>query len=154
MLVTEEKKCLRRQMNELLHNLPVAETAAGSSVICKTLGQLPDYHKARRIMAFLSMSGEVDLDAFIEKALADDEGAPTCTADVPDLLIISGLAFDKNGCRLGRGAGFYDRFIAGARASQVVAVAFAAQIVEHVPTEAHDQTVCRIVTEKEIIHVS
>ena len=174
MLVAEEKKCLRRQMNELLHNLPVAETAAGSSVICKTLGQLPDYHKARRIMAFLSMSGEVDLDAFIEKALADDkevyvprcldkgnmegvrlydlgqtvfdrygirtapEGAPTCTADVPDLLIISGLAFDKNGCR----------------ASQVVAVAFAAQIVEYVPTEPHDQTVCRIVTEKEIIHVS
>lgn len=190
MLVAEEKKCLRRQMNELLHNLPVAETAAGSSVICKTLGQLPDYHKARRIMAFLSMTGEVDLDAFIEKALADDkevyvprcldkgnmegvrlydlgqtvfdrygirtapEGAPTCTADVPDLLIISGLAFDKNGCRLGRGAGFYDRFIAGARASQVVAVAFAAQIVEYVPTEPHDQTVCRIVTEKEIIHVS
>ncbi|MBF1345623.1 MAG: 5-formyltetrahydrofolate cyclo-ligase, partial [Megasphaera micronuciformis] len=38
--------------------------------------------------------------------------------------------------------------------SQVVAVAFAAQIVEHVPMEAHDQTVCRIVTEKEIIHVS
>ncbi|MBF1348812.1 MAG: 5-formyltetrahydrofolate cyclo-ligase, partial [Megasphaera micronuciformis] len=60
-------------MNELLHNLPVAETAAGSSVICKTLGQLPDYHKARRIMAFLSMPGEVDLDAFIEKALADDK---------------------------------------------------------------------------------
>ena len=82
------------------------------------------------------------------------EGSPTCTADVPDLLIISGLAFDKNGCRLGRGAGFYDRFIAGARASQVVAVAFAAQIVECVPTEAHDRTVYRIVTEKEIIHVS
>ena len=50
MLVTEEKKCLRKQMNELLHNLPVAETAAGSSVICKTLGLLPDYHKARKSM--------------------------------------------------------------------------------------------------------
>ena len=46
-------------MNELLHNLPVAETAAGSSVICKTLEQLPDYDKARRIMTRKSMYRDV-----------------------------------------------------------------------------------------------
>lgn len=38
----EERTSSVYQMNELLHSLPVAETAAGSSVICKTLGQLPD----------------------------------------------------------------------------------------------------------------
>ncbi|MDK2773694.1 MAG: 5-formyltetrahydrofolate cyclo-ligase, partial [Tabrizicola sp.] len=60
-------------------------------------------------------------------------------------------AFDARGYRLGYGGGFYDRTLAGLRArGQVLAVgfAFAAQEVAKVPTDAFDQRLDAVVTEK------
>lgn len=67
-----------------------------------------------------------------------------------DLIIVPGLAFDREGNRLGYGGGYYDRLLAEIAAPKV-ALAFAAQIVESVPAEAHDERVDCIVTEEEVI---
>ena len=64
----------------------------------------------------------------------------------PALIVVPGVAFDKKGGRLGRGAGFYDRFLSDfarryprPRCSYLVAgFCFNRQIVEAVPAEAHD----------------
>lgn len=65
------------------------------------------------------------------------------------LVLAPGLAFDTRGGRLGRGGGFYDRFLSrltiGAR---VIGAAFAAQVVERVPIEAHDRVMDAVVTEQ------
>lgn len=65
------------------------------------------------------------------------------------LVLTPGLAFDIHGGRLGRGGGFYDRFLSrltiGAR---VIGVAFSAQVVARVPTEAHDRAMDAVVTEQ------
>lgn len=70
------------------------------------------------------------------------EPAPTM-AVIPlaeiDAFLCPGLAFDAQGGRLGRGRGFYDRVLAGARpAALKVGVCFARQIVATTFPEAHD----------------
>ncbi len=67
-----------------------------------------------------------------------------------DLMIVPGLAFDREGNRLGYGGGYYDRLLAEIRAPKV-ALAFAAQIIAEVPLEPHDCRVDVIVTEQEVI---
>ena len=54
-----------------------------------------------------------------------------------DLTLVPGVAFDLNGCRLGRGKGYYDRLLADVSGT-TCGVAFDEQIVESLPTEPHD----------------
>jgi len=55
------------------------------------------------------------------------------------MVLVPGVAFDRRGGRLGRGAGFYDRFLAGLPAgATTIGVCHAAQIVDEVPMEPHD----------------
>ena len=66
-----------------------------------------------------------------------------------DLILIPGLAFDRDFNRLGRGAGFYDRMIDSLPTTRppLVGVCFASQIVANVPTEPHDHPMDRVITE-------
>lgn len=69
-----------------------------------------------------------------------------------DLLLIPGLAFTRAGERLGRGGGFYDRFLARVQPRAVpVGICFAAQIVPAMPVEIHDRQVNLVITEAEVI---
>jgi len=96
----------------------------------------------------------------------DRWGIPVPDADWPPLLLAAagrvlvaapGLAFDRQGNRLGRGKGYYDRFLAGARQAApdltVIAVCFSEQVVPAVPHGAGDQPLDGIVTESETIAV-
>jgi 5-formyltetrahydrofolate cyclo-ligase len=71
------------------------------------------------------------------------------------LVCAPGLAFDRKGNRLGRGKGFYDRFLSRARADGarcvVLGICFSEQLVEEVPHEQSDQLVDGVVTEKETL---
>ena len=81
------------------------------------------------------------------KALIPEDGAWV----EPQVLIVPLLAWDARGSRLGYGGGFYDRTLERLRArGPVLAVgfAFAAQEVETVPTDAFDQRLDAVVTEK------
>ncbi len=55
-----------------------------------------------------------------------------------DLAIVPGMAFDADGHRLGRGKGYYDRFLARLPHVYKIGVCFPFQVVEHVPTEETD----------------
>ncbi len=66
--------------------------------------------------------------------------------------VLPGLAFDLRGCRLGRGAGYYDRSLpALIAAARRIGLAFECQVVERLPAEPHDVPVDRVVTEDRII---
>ncbi|MEZ6242014.1 MAG: 5-formyltetrahydrofolate cyclo-ligase [Phycisphaerales bacterium] len=72
----------------------------------------------------------------VREPLESCEPAP---ADDIALVLVPGVAFDRAGGRLGRGAGFYDRFLATLPASVVkIGVCHAAQVVEEIPMETHD----------------
>ena len=70
-----------------------------------------------------------------------------------DMVVIPGLAFDKKKNRLGRGAGFYDRFLQNiATPTKKVGIAFEFQILENLPTNlSWDQKVDTIVSENIVI---
>jgi 5-formyltetrahydrofolate cyclo-ligase len=63
-----------------------------------------------------------------------------------DLIVIPGLAFTADGNRLGRGAGFYDRFLSTIPACTVkIGVCFAFQLLLEIPVECHDVKVDALV---------
>ena len=55
----------------------------------------------------------------------------------PTCLVVSLTAFDSLGNRMGRGAGFFDRYLATANC-QVIGVGFETQRMQQVPTKGHD----------------
>lgn len=78
-------------------------------------------------------------------------------AVIPDILMVPLAAFDRKGYRIGYGAGFYDRTLAGLRAGRPVRAlgyAFACQEVEEVPAEPHDEPVDMMITEREAFSVT
>ncbi|NLH15298.1 MAG: 5-formyltetrahydrofolate cyclo-ligase [Phycisphaerae bacterium] len=79
------------------------------------------------------------------------EGIET-PVDQIDLIVAPGLAFDRRGNRLGRGGGYFDRFLADPRRkAAVVGFGFAFQVEDEVPTDPHDRPVDAIVTEQGVI---
>lgn len=67
-----------------------------------------------------------------------------------DLMLVPLVGWDEHGARLGMGAGYYDRALAGAasRTRPIRAgVAYASQRVERVPTEPHDVRLHLVITE-------
>ncbi len=72
-------------------------------------------------------------------------------ANEDTLVIVPGVAFDMAGFRLGYGKGYYDKFLSNRRQLSTMALAFACQIVEELPSEPHDIKMDKIVTE-EIIY--
>ncbi|HTP60074.1 MAG TPA: 5-formyltetrahydrofolate cyclo-ligase [Spirochaetia bacterium] len=76
--------------------------------------------------------------------------------DARVLVATPGLAFDHAGNRLGRGKGYYDRFLQEARAAAgerltALGVCFSEQLVEHVPHTDTDQRLDGVVTDSETV---
>jgi 5-formyltetrahydrofolate cyclo-ligase len=66
---------------------------------------------------------------------------------IADLVLVPALAVDKNGVRLGRGAGHYDRTLSDtAFGTHLVAVVRDQEIFETLPSEAHDVRMTAVLT--------
>lgn len=62
-----------------------------------------------------------------------------------DLALVAGVGFDRRGFRLGYGAGYFDRFLAG-RPFPALGLAFDEQIVAALPVEPHDVAMRAVLT--------
>lgn len=75
-----------------------------------------------------------------------------------DLVIVPGLAFDPSCRRLGRGGGFYDRFLAhpalGAHGASLCGVCFDFQVIDEAPAEEHDVPLTAVATDRRLITAS
>ncbi len=80
---------------------------------------------------------------------------PRDLAEGPLLILAPGLAFDRSLRRIGRGKGYYDRFLARARSGPqeclAVGLTLAEQVVAEVPVGPLDQLLDGLVTDREII---
>jgi 5-formyltetrahydrofolate cyclo-ligase len=111
---------------------------------------LPRVNKERKVIEACYVRGIDDLRPGIWGILEPKAEQPIWHGEQPiDVIYMPGLAFDREGHRLGYGGGYYDKFIAsvGNPRPMLVAVAFAEQVVESVPSEPHDALVDVVVTE-------
>jgi 5-formyltetrahydrofolate cyclo-ligase len=64
-----------------------------------------------------------------------------------DLIVVPGIAFDKKNVRLGRGHGYYDRFLCAVpNKTRTIGLAFGFQVVEDLPQDSHDIPVWKTIT--------
>lgn len=75
----------------------------------------------------------------VNQVLANDENA---------LIILPGVAFDRNRNRIGYGKGFYDRFLDKHPFCKTIAIGFACQIVDEIQTDSFDYRPDILITEE------
>ncbi len=186
------KKRVRKQIRKKLAELNPTVLHAKSMAACKRLITQPEFERARVVMLYLSMPGEVDTAPLALRGWQDQKtvSAPKCSWDhrrivplqihsmeaglvatkgalrepeagepVPletlDLVVVPGMAFDRRGNRLGRGAGFYDRFLASPQfRGTAVGLAFREQVLEQLPVRENDVPVHMLVTDEEVLRFS
>lgn len=89
-----------------------------------------------------------------EPDVEDSRWRPVSEAEIISGLVagvlIPGMGFDRHLRRLGRGGGFYDRFLEG-RDFYKVGVCFGEQLIDEVPHETHDAVLDAIVTDREVL---
>ena len=78
--------------------------------------------------------------------IAEPTGPLFTDYDQIDFVAVPGMAFDKNGHRLGRGKGFYDRLLPQLTNAYKAGICFPHQIVDEVPVEPTDITMDGIIT--------
>ncbi len=181
----KDKGSLRKYYLELLKKQADADRKAKSQLIEVKLFELEAIKKAKTILFYASLPGEVNTFAMITKAIElkkhiclpavvknQKKMIPTLTKNLTNLenghygileprhdaslevtlkeidaVIVPGLAFDKSCNRLGRGAGYYDRFLATLPdATVTVGLAFDFQLIDRLPVEEHDVPLSVIVT--------
>lgn len=184
---SEVKREIRRKMLALRRALSDDEAVKKAENLTSWILTLPEYKKAKRIMAFLAMKGESNLDGLIARALSDGKEVyvPVCLPerqmeagrlldmdhfvrgplglrDLPkgydtvspeklDLVLVPGVACDREGNRLGMGAGYYDRYLVHVPFEKRIAALWDFQVAEAIPSEPFDERMARIVTDKGII---
>ena len=175
-MIWREKQILREKMKAAVRN--AAGKALASQLIRRHLENSAIWEGAQVVFGFIALPGEPDwlgdyspgnkLIAFPQdrrarhallplwhgvrsRSLGGKTAIGGAVAPSPDLVIVPGLAFDSRGARLGRGRGFYDRWLNENPAVKALGVCFKCQIVESVPTEPHDARVHAILTEEGFI---
>lgn len=131
---------------------------------------LPELGEARVIALYSAIGDEVPVDAVAESCrargalvvypivvgpeleLAPDVRAERVPASQVDLFIVPGQGFDRQGRRLGRGGGHYDRLLARRRAgATIVGVCYTDRLVPDLPADPWDVAIHVLVTDQSVL---
>ena len=69
-----------------------------------------------------------------------------------ELIVVPAVAYDRNGNRVGRGRGYYDRLLESSKAMKI-GVGYDFQLVDEVDAEPHDVPVDMVITQTRVIRV-
>lgn len=179
-MIHGEKQSLRVQARRFLARLDADLKQTASRKILDQLEGWEPWRAARTVCAFSALSFEPDVLTpwpakkkiilprvagstlnlhFVEHAgelvagsfgiSEPSEHAPMAEAKA-DLILVPGLAFDRSGERLGRGGGYYDRFLVGFEGLRV-GICFQEVVFDRIPSEPHDAAVDFLATPGGII---
>ncbi len=106
-------------------------------------------------LAFAAVEATDDLRIGRHGVLEPDARSAVRRLSPDTVVLVPGLAFDREGRRLGRGAGYYDRALADYAAAAArpcfIGLAFGDQIVDDVPIGPRDVRMDGVVTEAEFV---
>jgi 5-formyltetrahydrofolate cyclo-ligase len=98
-------------------------------------------------LTWWAVEGPDDLEAGVHGILEPRLGAATrIEPEEIEWILVPGLGFGRDGSRLGRGRGFYDRTLGRVR-GRITGVAFGIQVEDRMPREEWDRPVAEIITE-------
>ncbi len=121
----------------------------------KRVGVPYTYKKSREMTVSEIKDFEKDLEPGYFNILSPnkDDLKPIVPDDI-DLVLVPGVAFDRNGYRVGYGGGYYDTFFNKTKDNIIkIGLAFDLQLIEKSPINRFDVAVDYIITEKEIIKI-
>ena len=98
-------------------------------------------------MVFYEFDGEL-----VEGKFGIKEPKPSSSVDNIDLVLVPGVAFDRKGCRIGYGKGYYDRFLSMQHCFSA-GLAYSFQLVEELPRGRFDRRLASIITENGVLYL-
>lgn len=108
--------------------------------------------RGKRRMEFCFIKSPADLKPGFMGIKEPGPWCPKAPAPFKDsLVLMPGIAFDRNGTRAGYGGGYYDTYLEGHAECIKAALAYSVQIAPEIPAAPADIKVDMIVTEKELI---
>ncbi|HQT80905.1 MAG: 5-formyltetrahydrofolate cyclo-ligase [Ferrovum sp. 37-45-19] len=85
----------------------------------------------------------------------DESRCEAVLIDDIDCILVPGLAYDKEGYRIGYGGGYYDKLLANQQGhSYKISIGFEFQRLERIPRESHDCPIDLLITETESYYFS
>ncbi len=131
-----------------LQSLAAAAWKVGKNVLLPTVDWADNSMRPLRVQN-LDMRYDVPMPRVPQPAIGD----PFPVEHI-DLVVVPGLAFDRSGHRLGRGGGYYDRFLSRPTVHAIrVAIAFEEQWCADLPVEPHDIGMQIIITDHDILRI-
>ncbi|MDD9953552.1 MAG: 5-formyltetrahydrofolate cyclo-ligase [Candidatus Woesearchaeota archaeon] len=173
------KATIREEMLTKRKSMDPADIAWRNTEITEHLRMCDGYVDAKKVLFYLPMQNEVDVTPLLADVavkhllpyIEDDEIKASLITDPEDLVagphgtkeprvkerdeyfdvvLVPGVAFDKQKNRIGYGKGYYDKFLATTTAYKI-GLAYQNQIVPLLPTEDHDVPMDIVITEEGII---
>ena len=111
---------------------------------------LPAVLARGKSLAFRAWSPD---DRLMLGPLGIPEPSPAAAEVIPDIMLVPLAAFDRQGHRIGYGAGHYDftlEHLRKAKAIIAIGIAFAVQEIKAVPAQPHDVALDYVLTEKKV----
>ena len=180
--VRREQGALRAIVEQRRRMMSPEQVAADSALICGQIEQMSVFREARTVLIYYPVHNEVDLRPllakypdktflfpvtlrhYMEVRPYDGEemmrkgrlGVPEPQTDEYkgsiDLILVPGVVFDQHRHRIGRGGGYYDKFLRKHPLVPKVGVCFAFQLKKHsIPHWFNDQKMDRVVTPQQTI---
>lgn len=170
------KEELRAVLAQKRRILTPEQTALCSQEVVMQLLRCPEFLEARHVLLYYPVHNEIDVRALLAAApdkhfylpvthrsslemRCYDEQSPlkrgrfgipepqtTSFRGRPDLIVVPGVAFDKHMQRMGRGGGYYDRFLRKYKHTAKIGVGYAFQMVDSLPAGRHDVRLDQILT--------
>lgn len=116
---------------------------------------VPKIRSKQRGMELFRIESLSDLEPGFFGVLEPKDTCPEANIGDIDLVLMPGMAFDREGGRVGYGGGFYDKFLVEmGRKVHSIALAYDFQVLDEVPMDSRDIPIDGVITDKELILTS
>ena len=161
----DEQMAVGQKICEKLIQMPEFKQAKSISIYVAYNQEVPTIpiiqqalELGKKVASPIVENGEIEFYCYdsIESLKEGEYGIlePTKELGIPgndSLIIMPGVAFDKNRNRIGYGGGYYDRYLAKHPNSTTIAIAYDFQIYDEFDAEEKDYRPQKILTEKQLI---